>query len=70
LAIDHIFSTSATQHRVRVLKGIVCSTARVRSGQLAGGLVIDSTNVHELSAIAREIGADVLDGALRYPSGT
>jgi len=31
---------------------------------------IDPANVEELGAIAREIGAEVLQGALRYPSDT
>jgi hypothetical protein len=30
----------------------------------------DPANIEELAAIAREIGADVLEGALRYPSET
>jgi len=29
---------------------------------------VDPGNIQELAAIAREIGADVLSGALRYPS--
>jgi hypothetical protein len=31
---------------------------------------VDRANIEELAAIAREIGADVLEGALRYPSDT
>jgi hypothetical protein len=30
--------------------------------------LIDPTNAEELATIAGEIGADVLEGALRYPS--
>jgi hypothetical protein len=33
-------------------------------------MAVDPANVHELAEIAGEVGADVLSGALRYPSDT
>jgi hypothetical protein len=33
-------------------------------------VLIDPVNARELVIIARELGADVLSGALRYPSDT
>jgi len=33
-------------------------------------MTVDPANAQELSNIAREIGADVLQGDLRYPSNT